>query len=157
VSLRGLFCLVLRLKSRSQFQAVLDGVKLATSAHFAVHFLADGRLPFCTSVPPYVSGQSKAAGPDSRLWLGAMIPKRFAKRAVTRNAIKRLIYNVTQQIESDLPMGAYVVRLRSGFSKGQFPSATSDALKRAVRAELFTLMAKINLADVSNLVRDLPR
>jgi ribonuclease P protein component len=35
-----------------------------------------------------------------------------------------------------------VVRLRSGFSRDDFPSATSDALKREARAELLLLLGE---------------
>ena len=65
-----------------------------------------------------------------------MVPKRWAKRAVTRNAIKRQIYHVSTQFEPSLPVGAYLVRLRASFDPGQFVSATSPALKAAVRLEL---------------------
>ena len=69
------------------------------------------------------------------------MPKRWAKRAVTRNAIKRQIYTVSLDFEADLPAAAHVVRLRTGFDKAQFHSATSPALKQAVRAELQRLFA----------------
>jgi len=75
-------------------------------------------------------------------WIGALIPKRWAKRAVTRNAIKRQIYTVSQPVEPPLPVAAHVVRLRAGFDRKQFESATSDALKRAVRAELQELFSR---------------
>jgi ribonuclease P protein component len=42
-----------------------------------------------------------------------------------------------------LPPVALVVRLRSGFSREQFVSATSEVLKRAVRAELTQLLGRI--------------
>lgn len=71
-----------------------------------------------------------------------MTPKRWAKRAVTRNAIKRQIYTVARDFESHLPGGAWVVRLRSGFDKSQYPSASSVALKEAVRSELVVLLTR---------------
>ena len=71
-----------------------------------------------------------------------MVPKRWAKRAVTRNAIKRQIYTVSQDYETLLPMAAHVVRLRSGFDKAHFISATSDALKAAVSNELRQLFTR---------------
>jgi ribonuclease P protein component len=77
--------------------------------------------------------------------MGAMVPKRWAKRAVTRNTIKRQIYSVGAEFESVLAFAAHVVRLRASFDKAQFPSATSDMLKTAVRCELqrlFTLAAE---------------
>ena len=75
-------------------------------------------------------------------WLGAMVPKRWARRAVTRNAIKRQIYNVSASFDAALPQAAYVVRLRSGFDRKVFPSASSAALKSAVRAELMQLFER---------------
>ena len=74
--------------------------------------------------------------------MGAMVPKRWAKRAVTRNAIKRQTYSVSTDFEPLLAMAAYVVRLRVGFDRKQFISATSDELKASVRLELQQLFAK---------------
>jgi len=75
-------------------------------------------------------------------WLGAMVPKRWAKRAVMRNAIKRQIYSVGSSFEPVLMQAAHVVRLRSSFDKTQFVSASSDALKLAVRNELQQLLVR---------------
>jgi len=80
------------------------------------------------------------------VWFGAMVPKRWAKRAVTRNTIKRQIYSVSVDFESVLSTRAHVVRLRAGFDRVQFPSATSDALKAAVRAELRLLFSRVQEA-----------
>lgn len=71
-----------------------------------------------------------------------MVPKRWAKRAVTRNTIKRQIYSVCAELESSLAEGAHVVRLRSAFDRAQFVSATSDALKHSVRTELLKLLER---------------
>jgi ribonuclease P protein component len=71
-----------------------------------------------------------------------MVPKRWAKRAVTRNAIKRQIYNISAQFEPHLGLAAHVVRLRAGFDRAHFVSASSDALKAAVRAELLNLFER---------------
>ena len=71
-----------------------------------------------------------------------MVPKRWARRAVTRNAIKRQIYNVSSLFEQRLPQAAHVVRLRAGFDRKQFVSASSDALKMAVRSELMELFTR---------------
>ena len=76
------------------------------------------------------------------VWLGAMVAKRWAKRAVTRNAIKRQIYNVSANFETMLPVAAHVVRLRAAFDPKQFVSATSEALKMAVRQELQQLFSR---------------
>lgn len=124
-----------RLKTRPQFQAALAGKTLARTAHFALH-----SMPLEVSRPEGDSSGYASLFPEPCLtWLGAMVPKRWARRAVTRNTIKRQIYNVSLQFETSLPQGAHVVRLRSGFDRKEFISATSDVLKLAVRAELLQL------------------
>lgn len=77
------------------------------------------------------------------VWLGAMVPKRWAKRAVTRNLIKRQIYSVASRFETRLPQAAHVVRLRAGFDRKQFISASSGQLKTAVRSEIELLFSKV--------------
>lgn len=71
-----------------------------------------------------------------------MVPKRWAKRAVTRNAIKRQVYAVSLEFESSMACAAHVVRLRSAFDRKLFTSATSEVLKTAVRLELQHLFAR---------------
>jgi ribonuclease P protein component len=69
-------------------------------------------------------------------WIGAVVPKRWARRAVTRNGIKRQIYAVSAAFAPRLPAAAHVVRLRMDFARAQVPSAWSEALKQSVRGEL---------------------
>lgn len=120
-----------RLKTRAQFQAVLAGATVARTAHFALHR--------CSLDAP--SGAASLFATQDA-WVGAMVPKRWARRAVTRNAIKRQIYHVTAASEGSLPHAAHVVRLRAGFDRKQFVSAVSDKLKAAVRAELQLLLER---------------
>jgi len=124
---------VQHLKSRPQFQAVLAGMTVARTPHFALHRLA---------LQPDADGTRSPLFAAHDAWLGAMVPKRWAKRAVTRNALKRQIYTVSQLYQDKLPVAAYVVRLRSGFDRVQFVSASSDALKLAVRAEVQQLLER---------------
>lgn len=42
-----------------------------------------------------------------------------------------------------MPPGIWVVRLRSPFDRQQFPSAASEALRKAARAELSQLLEKV--------------
>ncbi len=100
----------------------------------------EGRLTNTPTGPG--SEGSKALFAVREPWIGALVPKRWAKRAVTRNTIKRQIYTVSQALEPPLPAAAHVVRLRSGFDRKHFVSATSEALKRAVRGELLMLFAR---------------
>jgi ribonuclease P protein component len=117
-----------RLRSRQQFQAVLAGAPVVKTPHFALHRLALGSAERSTPLFPQ-------AGP----WLGVLLPKRWARRAVTRNAIRRQIYATAPASLTD---AAHVVRLRSGFARDQFLSASSTVLKQAVRAELLQLWAR---------------
>ena len=94
-------------------------------------------MPVPASAPPL---WPRAGVPG--VWLGAMTPKRWARRAVTRNAIRRQVYALGGEWASALPPGAHVVRLRAGFDRKQFPSASSPALKQAVRMELQQLFAR---------------
>jgi ribonuclease P protein component len=78
------------------------------------------------------------------VWLGALVPKRWARRAVTRNAIRRQIYRIASDFEPQLAPAAHVVRLRAAFDRKVYVSASSDALKGAVRDELRALFERAN-------------
>lgn len=118
-----------RLRTKAQFQAVMACSAVARSPHFALH-----------------RGSIHAKAGDLQLftrqeaWLGVLIPKRWARRAVTRNTIRRQIYEVARIFSTGLPHAAWVVRLRAEFSRKLFVSATSDTLKQAVRQELVDLL-----------------
>jgi ribonuclease P protein component len=147
---------VQRLKTRAQFDAVMAGTTVSRTAHFALHRRPLDAPPATAagsgSDEPVSQGRLAATGPGSApssalftvrdAWIGALVPKRWAKRAVTRNAIKRQIYTVSQQIAPPLPVAAHVVRLRAGFDRAKFISASSPALKLAVRTELQELFAR---------------
>ena len=128
-----------RLKTRPQFQAALAGKTLARTAHFALHSTPLSQPGLITADS---SDHTTALFSQQCVWLGALVPKRWAKRAVTRNTIKRQIYSVSSQFEPQLAAAAHVVRLRSSFDRQQFVSATSDALKTALRAELLDLFGR---------------
>ncbi len=133
--MRGLTNLY-RLKTRPQFQAVLAGRTLARTPHFVLH-AAVAREGAALQM------EAEALFPDAGVGLGAMVPKRWAKRAVTRNTIKRQIYTVSAEFESAMQPVAHLVRLRSAFDRAQFISATSDVLKAAVHAELHALFSAV--------------
>jgi ribonuclease P protein component len=134
---------VQRLKTRVQFQAVMAGRTIVSkTAHFALHRMELDAPVVAPTEPGPGSERLKALFVVREPWIGALIPKRWAKRAVTRNAIKRQIYSVSQTVDPPLPVAAHVVRLRAGFDRKQFESATSEALKRAVRAELQELFSR---------------
>lgn len=131
-----------RLRTRAQFQALLAQAPVARSSHFALHRRRPEAGPAAQAAAPSALEPPTLFGPPEAVWLGAMTPKRWARRAVTRNTIRRQIYAVGASLQPPLPAGAYLVRLRAGFAREQFPSASSAALRRAVRAELLQLFAK---------------
>ena len=128
-----------RLQTRPQFQAALAGTIVAKTPHFALHRNSLNAIPLTSAEG--ASSRPSALFPVEATWLGAMVPKRWARRAVTRNAIKRQIYAVSADFQHLFPPAAFVVRLRRDFSRAEFASATSRELQCAVRLELQSLLA----------------
>jgi ribonuclease P protein component len=120
------------LKTRAQFDAVLAGQVLAKTAHFVLH----GRT-FDTEA------LTQLGLPHGQTQLSPMVPKRWARRSVTRNLIKRQIRAIATEQAEHLAQRSYVVRLRAAFDKRIFVSASSDALRTVVRLELQKLFAQI--------------
>ncbi|XHS79325.1 ribonuclease P protein component [Burkholderiaceae bacterium UC74_6] len=150
-----------RILRSADFERVLGRPSRLRSPHFAIHHLAEA--PSVPAKPRRLLEQSHASAPvelsteDGELstgpaqvaptvvdgaWLGAIVPKRNAKRAVTRNLLKRQI-RAAFAARSDLPPGLWVVRLRAPIDRKQFVSAASDALRSAVREELSQLLGRI--------------
>lgn len=73
-------------------------------------------------------------------WLGCMVPKRQARRAVTRNQLKRQMRDSFRRHAAALPKGLWLLRLHAGFPRPDYPSARSTALAEAVRDELDRLL-----------------
>jgi ribonuclease P protein component len=138
-----------RLKTRPQFQAAMAGGIVSRTPHFALHRLVlDADVP--RTPPSGPGGLPSVQAPQALFgvapaepvsWLGAMAPKRWAKRSVTRHAIQRQVYVLGDEYAPQLACAAYVVRLRATFDRKQFVSAISEPLKQAIRAELHQLFA----------------
>lgn len=70
-----------------------------------------------------------------------VVPKRHARRSVTRSLLKRQIRATFAAAraatgEPGLPPGLWVVRLRAPIDRTRFPSAASEALRLTMRSEL---------------------
>jgi len=104
-----------RLHRPSEFAAALKGRRLARGAFFIV-----------SAVPAAPEG-----GQPARARLGMVIAKRYAPRAVTRNALKRVIREAFRARRLALPAHDYVVRLQS-----RVEPATLTELKRTARTEV---------------------
>jgi ribonuclease P protein component len=130
--------LLARIQTSAQFAAIMRGTAVhaagkivSKSTHFALHALQASTVQGSPNGLPHAPS------------IGVIVPKRMAKRAVTRNTIKRQIYAVSAAIQTQIQVNHYVVRLRAPFAKETYPSATSEPLKRCIRAELDTLFAKV--------------
>lgn len=76
------------------------------------------------------------------VWIGAVVPKRHARRSVTRNLIKRQIRRSFVDRESRLAPGLWVVRLRAPFDPARFSSAASAGLRNVAADELAAALAR---------------
>ncbi len=143
-----------RITRAADFERVLKTSSQARSPHFAVHHLAcapsvpkkpagkPAGLQLSTSeatqcevpVDDTVAGQPGKAL-NSGVWLGMVVPKRHAKRAVTRTLLKRQIKAV-MELQQPVPPGLWVVRLRAPFDRATYVSAASKALSSVAREEL---------------------
>jgi ribonuclease P protein component len=138
------------------FERVLRCPPRARTAHFALHHLrgcptppgragskrdpadlSTGEVPL--SELPVDDSLHQAKSGAVRHWLGLVVPKRHARRSVTRSLLKRQIRAAAGRSEAELADGLWVVRLRSAFDVRAFPSAASSALATAAREELALL------------------
>ena len=142
-----------RVVHSADFRRLLAMPSCSRSAHFALHH-ADGRpgAPLRgadRSGTQKLSTSGSAAGEvpvnnhQPTIWLGTVLPKRHARRAVTRNLLRRQIRVAMLRHAPGLPAGMWIVRLRSAFDKSQFHSAASVPLRQAARAELDALLARV--------------
>lgn len=148
-------------ETEARFARVLATPPCAKSLHFMLHHLAPEQLS--TGQTPgdqlTVDDSAAPAATGAPSWLGLVVPKRHAKRAVTRNLVRRLARaSFTTRVKGDvvtsgsgaslpagtllaLPAGDWVLRLRKPFDRTQFPSAASTALSAFIRTE-FTELAR---------------
>jgi ribonuclease P protein component len=145
-----------RLVQAADFQRLLAAPRLQRSDHFSIHHI-QGRpaVAAARAVKAESTNLSTAHEPScpqvvddlpepaAGRWLGCVVPKRHARRAVTRNMLKRQIRAAVARHESQLPMGLWLVRLRGPFVAAKYPSADSAALRAAARGELDLLLQRV--------------
>jgi ribonuclease P protein component len=130
-----------RIKAWAQFQLLMKTPPVARSKHFVVHRATNPAPVPAEAIKPDLA-QSHVKG----LCLAALLPKRWAKRAVTRNAIRRQIYAAFAQQQTQLAPVPHLVRLRAAMDPAVFTSACSDPLKKAVRQEIDQLLTHLSAA-----------
>lgn len=84
-------------------------------------------------------GLPRPGAVDESHRIGLILPKKQARRAVTRNLIRRQAKVCFAAAAAQLPPGDWVLRLRTGYERSTFPSAASRALRDVVRAEIQAL------------------
>jgi ribonuclease P protein component len=145
-----------RLVRPTDFESVLAAPAKARSTHFAAHHLPchPGRRP--VPLANQRSGELSTADPNccpqavddqhgakpSSWWLGVVVPKRHARKATTRNLLRRQIRCAMTRHQSQLAHGMWLVRLRAPFDPRHFKSAASATLRGAARAELDGLLTR---------------
>lgn len=145
-----------RMQRSADFECALASPARARSAHFAAHHVAQapgrparaqrpadaeklstGDPEACT----HAVDETQQAVPD-RCWFGTVVPKRHARKAATRNLLRRQIRAALDRHHRALTHGLWLVRLRAPFDSHQFRSAGSQALRAAARDELDTLLTR---------------
>ena len=84
------------------------------------------------------------------MWLGTVVPKRHARRSVTRTLLKRQIRAAITRHLASLACGLWVVRLRAPFDRAHFVSAASIQLRRAAYDELESLIGSATQCAVAS-------
>jgi ribonuclease P protein component len=124
----------------SQVAEVLSLPALAKTAHFSLSHRPAG--PVLSTVDAPIDGQIVDKTASRPIWtLGLVVPKRHARRSVTRQLIRRQMRAAVAR--RPLAAGDWLLRLRSGFDVRRYPSAASDALRVAVRSEIEQLFERV--------------
>ena len=149
-----------RILRSADFQRVLAVAPRSRSTHFAAHYvpacpslpakpvrralsteLSTGDAPSCPPVVDDKPAQAPPAIPQGQ-WLGLVVPKKHARRAATRNLIKRQMRAVMSCLGAGLPAGLWVLRLKAPFDRKLFHSPASAVLLQAARDELQQLLQR---------------
>ncbi len=132
--------------SGDALKALLSAPTVTKTAHFVLQ--AAPQRPVAQELPTEAASDRTESVDNSvllvapPLGLALVVPKRHAKRAATRNLIKRQMREALRR-RLDGWMGRHIlIRQRGPFDRKQFPSAASDALRTVVRAELDQLFAQ---------------
>jgi ribonuclease P protein component len=149
-----------RILRSADFQRALGTPPRVRSAHFAAHHVAvcpsqpakarpkalaenlsTGDALTCPPIVDDPSAERPEAVPQG-CWLGMVVPKKHARRALTRNLIKRQMRALMDGACASLPAGLWVLRLKAPFDRGAFTSPASELLRQAARDELQLLLQR---------------
>jgi ribonuclease P protein component len=145
-----------RLQRPTDFEAVLATSAKARSAHFAAYYLPWSQAndageeillqaeELSTQRPSnFPQPVDEGAKEESEAWrLGLIVPKRLARKATTRNLLRRQMRCAFERHRRSLPQGRWVLRLRTAMDARRFRSAAPIALRSAARLELEALLRR---------------
>lgn len=141
------------------FQSVLATAPRSRSTHFSVHHVAAqpsvAKKPVKKTVAHELSTSGEQSCPQSvddlshlplvGCWLGLVVPKRHARRSVTRNLLKRQMREVMTSRADSLAPGLWVLRLKAPFDRKLFTSPASDPLRHSAHDELEQLLQRASV------------
>ena len=128
---------------------------LAKSQHFVLHHISASRgSPNRLASKSEEAELSTSAAPNRRVnvdnmtssqlwWLGLVVPKRHARRSVTRSLLKRQMRVHANRHRHRMPPGHWIIRLRQAFDTRRYASAASAQLRQAVSLELEQVFASV--------------
>jgi ribonuclease P protein component len=124
-------------------KALLSAPTVAKTTHFVLQ--AFPKQPVAQELPTGVApdrtesvdnlGAMRATA-RAPIGLAVVVPKRHAKRAATRNLVKRQVREAVCRSGAGWAGRQLLIRQRGAFDRERFRSAASDALRDAVRGEL---------------------
>jgi ribonuclease P protein component len=126
--------------TESAVRALLALPSVAKTEHFSLHVASMD--PVASELPTENAPDRPETVDNLALAVLLVVPKRHAKRAVTRNLIKRQMREAVRRHAPACRPPATMIRLRSAFSARQYPCAASGALRAAVRNELDHLFSR---------------
>ena len=142
----------------ADFALALAAPAVGKSAHFVLHHLAAAPASavwrptrqnrplvpeLSTDDAPNQASAVDNMSPPRCWWLGLVVPKRHAKRSVTRSLLKRQMRTQAQDNGERLPPGQWVIRLRAPFDPRAYASAAPAPLREAARRELEQVFAAV--------------
>ncbi|HEU0305864.1 MAG TPA: ribonuclease P protein component [Lysobacter sp.] len=135
---------MLRALCRREIESLLGTRPLAKTDHFVLHWRAAAAVvrELSTENAPSRNDSVDIKPTPDQPGLASVVPKRHARRAATRNLIKRQVRELWRRQPPMLRTGQALVRLRAPFDVSVFPSAASPELRAAVRADLEALIAR---------------
>jgi ribonuclease P protein component len=145
-----------RLSRPADFEAVLAAPVKARSAHFAAHHLPQsprsrvGTTQDANAIELSTGGSEgctqtvddRREQTPNAWWFAVVVPKRHARKATTRNLLRRQARGALIRHHARLARGMWLVRLRSPFDTRVFKAAASAALRGAARTELDALLMR---------------